>query len=190
MKFLPFFLHVSEIITYFAPANTSRDFGLPSGIGHLLTPSVGISYALQGTPPKGEEMIKAAAYPTSSICPSGTNLLMCLATGYGSRFSVCNAKHIKSMETTSINLGQRPANVKETGISLHVAEVMLMIQQKVNSSSVSQHALPVAGSALLVLGVLLSSGAETIISALISAALVLAGAAVLQQASKKEGGAA
>jgi hypothetical protein len=95
-----------------------------------------------------------------------------------------------SMETTSINLGRRPASVKETGISLRVAEVMLMIQQKVNSSSASQHALPVAGSALLVLGVLLSSGAETIISALISAALVLAGAAVLQQASKKEGGAA
>lgn len=94
------------------------------------------------------------------------------------------------METTSINLGQRPASVEETPFSLHVAEVVLTIQQKVNSSSARQHALPVAGSALLMLGVLLSSGAQTVGAALVSAALIFAGCAVLQLAGKRKGGAA
>lgn len=84
------------------------------------------------------------------------------------------------METTSINLGLQPA------ISPAAKELERSMKQFI--AAASTHALPVVGSALLVLGVLLSSGAETITSALISAALVLAGAAVLQQASKKEGG--
>ncbi|MBR0243884.1 MAG: hypothetical protein IJQ38_04800 [Bacteroidaceae bacterium] len=65
---------------------------------------------------------------------------------------------------------------------------MLTIQQKVNSSSARQHALHVAGSALLMLGVLLSSDAQTVGAALISAALIFAGCAVLQLAGKRKGG--
>lgn len=83
------------------------------------------------------------------------------------------------MKTTSINLGRRPASANQ--IALNAIFLKL-------SAALSRHAQPATGSALLVLGVLLSSGAETITSALISATLILAGGAVLQQASKKEGG--
>lgn len=48
---------------YFAPAKLKRDLGLPSGIGHLLTPSVGISYAHTRSSSERGEYIKAAAYP-------------------------------------------------------------------------------------------------------------------------------
>lgn len=84
------------------------------------------------------------------------------------------------METKSINLGRRPA------ISPTVSDLERSMKQFI--AAASQHALPVAGSALLVLGVLLSSGAETIISALISATLILAGGAVLRCDNSRKGG--
>lgn len=43
--FLPFFFAVTAKVLTFAPAKTPRTLGFPSSIGHLLTPSVGISYA-------------------------------------------------------------------------------------------------------------------------------------------------
>lgn len=84
------------------------------------------------------------------------------------------------METTSINLGLRPA------ISPAAKELERSMKQFI--AAASTHALPVAGSALLVLGVLLSSGAETIISALISATLILTGGAVLRCDNRRKGG--
>lgn len=132
-------------------------------------------------------MIKAAAYPPKYLL-FGAELLDVLANGVWQPFLCLNAKTSKSMETTSINLGQRPASVEETPFSLHVAEVMLTIQQKVNSSSARQHALPATGSALLALGVLLSSGAQTVGAALICAAVILAGAGILYVDNKRKGG--
>lgn len=99
------------------------------------------------------------------------------------------------METTSINLGRRPASVNETPFSLHVAEVVLMIQQKVNTKvrNIIKHAtfpdaLLIAGCALL--GAAMGIGARTLQTAGISTAIICAAGIMMQIADCKKGGAA
>lgn len=86
------------------------------------------------------------------------------------------------MESRSMNIGLTAENIPV------LQELERSMKQFI--AAASTHALPVVGSALLVLGVLLSSGAETIISALISAALIFAGVAVLRCDNRRKGGAA
>lgn len=82
------------------------------------------------------------------------------------------------METTSINLGQRPASANQA-----LNAIFLKL-----SAALSRHAQPATGSALLALGVLLSSGAQTVGAALICAAVILAGAGILYVDNKRKGG--
>ena len=83
-----------------------------------------------------------------------------------------------SMETTSINLGRRPASANQA-----LNAIFLKL-----SAALSRHAQPATGSALLMLGVLLSSGAQTVGAALISAAVILTGAGILYVDNKRKGG--
>lgn len=123
-------------------------------------------------------MIKAAAYPPKYLL-FGAELLDVLANGVWQPFLCLNAKTSKSMETTSINLGRRPASANQ--IALNAIFLKL-------SAALSRHAQPATGSALLALGVLLSSGAQTVGAALICAAVILAGAGILYVDNKRKGG--
>ena len=84
-----------------------------------------------------------------------------------------------SMETTSINLGRRPASANQVALNA----IFLKL-----SAALSRHAQPATGSALLALGVLLSSGAQTVGAALICAAVILAGAGILYVDNNRKGG--
>lgn len=90
--------------------------------------------------------------------------------------------------------GFAPECVKETGISLQVNENVLSSCENLNTSvkqiiaAARPHALPMAGNSAFVLGVMLASGAQTVGAALISAAVFIAGAAMLFVDNKRKGG--
>lgn len=92
--------------------------------------------------------------------------------------------------------GFEPECVKETGISLQVNQNVLSSCGNLDASvkqviaAARPHALPMAGSTVFVLGVMLASGAQTVAAAFISAAVIVAGAALLHVDNCRKGGAA
>ena len=107
---------------------------------------------------------------------------MCLATGYGSRFSVCNAKHIKSMGTTSINLGQRPASANQIALNAIILKLNAAIGRCTGSALTLRTA---AGGVALMGGMVLATGADTIPQALLTlAAFAVAGTCLREEEEK------
>lgn len=115
------------------------------------------------------------------------------------------------METTSINLGYQPANVKETPISLHVSENVLKIQENLNArflrrkenatyaillalnailerciNAILTHRTAVGGVALMG-GMVLATGADNIPQALLTLAAFMVAGACLHEKEEKGG---
>lgn len=83
-----------------------------------------------------------------------------------------------------MNIGLRAGHVKETGFSLHIAELMSRIQQKVNTFHISRTAM---GGVALMGGMVLATGADTIPQALMTlAAFAVAGTCLHEK--EEEGG--